>query len=313
MDRPGSTASRTRPGSSASETPAQRLHEFVRLQSALAGQVRDSGAAAEVDLVDGDAVPFGHQADEAGDPGCGRPESRGVENLRADVRVDSGQPQSGRAVHGQHCVFGEAARDRKAELDVVPAGGDVFVGVGGDAGGDPQVDVLHPARLTGEPPQSVDLLKAVDDHDADPVADCRCQFGGEFVVVVHHDPTGVEAGGFGEFEFAAAADVEVQPLGVDPAHHLRAQEGLGRVVHAVRARGAPGSGPRPEVRLVDHVQRGAAGLGERRQRNAPDPEFTGDGPGSERPDVRGAVGSRGRGKTVDGGRGADRCRPLRGG
>ena len=66
----------------------------------------------------------------------------------------------------------------------------------------------------------------------------------------------------------------------------------------------------PEVRLVDHIERGAAGLGERRQRNVPDPEFAGDGPGGERPDVRGEVGSRGRGK-VGGGRrgqsGVGRC------
>lgn len=123
----------------------QRGYELGGSQPLLAGHIGDPGAAAEVQLVDTDAVPLGEHADECGNPRGGPPDAGRVEDLRTQVGVDARQAQRGDATDGEDRPFGESTVDREAELHVVAAGGHVVVGVGGDARRDAQIHVLDPA------------------------------------------------------------------------------------------------------------------------------------------------------------------------
>ena len=113
-----------------------------------------------------------------------------------------------------------------------------------------------------------------------------------FVVAVQRDPLGREVSVQCDRELAAGADVQRQAFLVDPACYFAGQEGLSGIVHvgAAAERRRDLAAPRPEVVLIDHEQRGAVFLGERRQRH------TGNADDSvvatnrvARPDIRGQL------------------------
>ena len=114
------------------------------------------------------------------------------------------------------------------------------------------------------------------------------------VGAVQRDPLGRESGAQREPQLAAGADVQRQPLVVQPAHDLGAQERLSGVVHAVGAAEGVGEilAAAAEVGLVDDHQRGAVLLGEVADVDAGQAQRAGAVAGrAARPDVPGPAGS----------------------
>ena len=87
----------------------------------------------------------------------------------------------------------------------------VRVGVGGDAGDDPDQDVLGPAgrhdRL-----QPVDVIGSVDNHQADAVLDRHGDLFGAFRVAVQHDQRRVDPGLERGEDLPAAGHVQPEAL-----------------------------------------------------------------------------------------------------
>ena len=111
-----------------------------------------------------------------------------VEDLGADVRV---QPHQLQAVVGERLLdslAGRAALDRKAELRVELAGGDVFVGVRAHAGREPDLGPQAPARRH-HLAQHLELLEAVH-HQGDARRPGRRQILAALVVAQEVDALG---------------------------------------------------------------------------------------------------------------------------
>ena len=88
-----------------------------------------------------------------------------VQDLRAQVRVQADQLHPvvrQRLLDGRSCGPG---LDREAELGVELAGGDEVVGVGLDAGREPELR-LHPPAGRRHPAEQFELVGAVDDDRA---------------------------------------------------------------------------------------------------------------------------------------------------
>jgi hypothetical protein len=183
----------------------------------------------------------------------------GVEDLRADVAVQSDQAQPRRAEHAAHRLRGVPAGQREAELLVLVRGGDVLVGVRLDADRHAHQHVLHGALVASDPVQPDDLVERVQHDRADSDRHPRGELGGRFVVAVQGDPLGREVRAQRDLELAATAHVQRQPLLGDPSGHLDGQERLRRVVHEGRVaerRRVLGAAS-PEVCLVHDEQRRA--------------------------------------------------------
>ena len=157
-------------------------------------------------------------------------------------------------------------RGRQPELRALVPGQHVRVGVGGDAGDDPDQDVLGPAgrhdRL-----QPVDVVGTVDNHQADAVLDRHGDLFGALRVAVQHDQRRVDAGLERGEDLPAAGDVQPETL----LHHhpldRGAGKGLGREHHsgmrpALGERGPVLAGPLPQRVLGDHQHRRAELAGE---------------------------------------------------
>ena len=194
----------------------------------------------------------------------GQLEAGDVEDLRADVAVQADQAQVVGREHPPHRVHRRAAGQRQTELLVLVRGGDELVGVGLDADGDANQNVLHDAGGTGDRVESLDLGHRVEHDVTDAGLDGHGQLVDGLVVAVQRDSLGREAGVQRDGELAAAADVERQALFVDPARDLGAQErlcGVADVLAAAERRGDVAAAG-PEVVLVDDEQRGAVLGGE---------------------------------------------------
>ena len=102
-------------------------------------------------------------------------------------------------------------RGRQPELRALVTGQHVRVGVGGDAGDDPDQDVLGPAgrhdRL-----QPVDVIGTVDNHQTDAVLDRHGDLFGAFRVAVQHDQRRVDAGLQRGEDLPAAGNVQPETL-----------------------------------------------------------------------------------------------------
>src|SRR4029079_19571158 len=188
----------------------------------------------------------------------GHLEAVGVEDLRPDVAVDAAQVQVGTVVTAHHRHQGRAAVDGEAELLVLVRGGDVFVGVRLDAGGDPDHHLGDGAQLGAQLLQPGDLVGRVDDDPPDARASGGAQFVRALIVAVQADPARVDSPAQGDGELSARADVQAQTLLRDPPRHAGAQERLSGVVDGPAGEGvAPLPGAGAEVVLVDHVDRAA--------------------------------------------------------
>ena len=109
-----------------------------------------------------------------------------------------------------------------------------------------------------------DLLERVEDDPPDAGLDGPADLLGGLVVAVEGDALGGHAGGERGGQLAAGADVEVEPLLVQPAHDGAGEERLAGVedVGVRPERVAPGAAAGPEVGLVEEVGGGAELLGE---------------------------------------------------
>ena len=178
------------------------------------------------------------------------------------MRVQAHQLEAGGGVHPAYGVERIAAREREAELLVLVRGRDELVRVRLDPDGGAYQDALRDAALDAEPAQPVDLDERVDDDPADPGVERRGELGDRLVVAVQQQPVAWEAGAHRDGELAAGADVEPEPLLLDPACDRGAEERL-RGVEDLRAaeRLAVVAAPAPQVRLV-HEEGRAAVLGD---------------------------------------------------
>lgn len=162
--------------------------------------------------------------------------------------------------------------EREAELLVLVGGGDELVGVRLDADRHPDLHRLADAQLVGDVRDADDLLEGVEHDPPDARLDGPADLGGGLVVAVEGDPggrhPGVQRGG----QLAAGADVEVEPLLVQPADDGAGEERLARVEDVgVGPEGvAPGAATGPEVGLVQEEGGGAELLGEAGDRQAAD-------------------------------------------
>ena len=189
----------------------------------------------------------------------GQLEAVDIEDLRADVAVQSDQTQVVGREDPPHRVHRRAAGQRQTELLVLVRGGDELVGVGFHADGDPNENILDNAGGTGDLVESFDLDHRVEHDVTDTGLDGHGQLVDGFIVAVQSDSLGREAGMQGDGELAAAGDVERQALFVDPARDFGAQERLCGVadVFAAAERSSDLAAARPEVVLVDDKDRGA--------------------------------------------------------
>jgi hypothetical protein len=172
---------------------------------------------------------------------------------------------------------------REAELLVLVGRRDELVGVCLDADGHAHHDPRGDAEPPGDGGEPVDLVERVDDDPADAVPQRRVQLRHRLVVAVQAESLPRHTGPHGHRELAAGADVEPQIVVADPAGHLRAEEGLARVVDVGAAAEvaehlgvgvAEVASPGPEVGLVEEVCRCAELAGQVLDGDTPDGELT---------------------------------------
>ena len=272
------------------------------------GQVGDAEPAAEVQLGEHLAGGLPELAEQPDHPVRGGLEAGGVEDLRADVAVQTGELEVRFADDADRRGQGVARGQREAELLVLVGGGDELVGVRLDPDG--RTDEHRHRGAAGRHPglrqrhQPVDLVERVDDDVPDPGVDRQLQFHDRLVVAVQGDPLGREARGQRQAELVAAAGVQVQAVLGDPARDLPAEECLRGVVHVGAVEGGGEvRGPAAEVLLVEDEQRRAVGPGELGDRPAAQVQLAVDPLRRARPDVRVERAEVGRGRARRGGLG----------
>ena len=267
MPRPGSIVSRGsgRPKAAHCAVTIARSPavSVLHLGRVVLGGVGDAEPAAQVELGDGDAVLGVDPRRQLEHPPGGHLEAAGVEDLRADVRVQPGELEHGQRQHPPDGLVGGAGREREAELLVVVRGGHELVGVRLDPGRHPDQDPRPGAgqvRVVGEPG---DLLERVDHDVPDPGRHRLLDLGRQLVVAVQRDQRRVHPGRQRHRELAAGAHVHPEPFLGHPAEHRPRAERLGRVgdvrVRPERLRVL--AGPAAHVRLVgDQHRRAELGL-----------------------------------------------------
>ena len=156
-----------------------------------------------------------------------------------------------------------AGLQRDAELAVDLSGADKIVGVGVDAGLNPEGDVGALAHLAGKAVQPLQLIVVVDDHQPHILPQGVQQFAVGLVVAVEADLLGRESGGQSGVQLSLRHDVQPHALIVHDPADLLAAEGLAGVADhspaAVKAvdRVAVASARRAHPGLIQHIQRGA--------------------------------------------------------
>ena len=235
-----------------------------------------------------DAELVAHLCEQPDHPVRGDLEAAGVEDLRADVRVQPDQLEPGGRLHPAYRLERVAADQREAELLVLVRGRDELVGVRLDADGAADQHALGRAALDAQAAEPVDLGDRVDDDPADAGVEGGGQLGDRLVVAVQQQPVAREAGPHRDRELAAGAHVEAEPLLLDPAGDRGAQERLGRVEdHRAAERLAVVAAAAAQVGLVEQEDR-AAVLGDQVADVVPaqgEPAGVGAGQ-AERPDGR---------------------------
>ena len=89
-----------------------------------------------------------------------RPRNRfSVEDLRADMGVNTDQIEPRMLVAGEQRGGSDATGDREAELLILVRGGDVFMGVRFDPGGCPDHDARPDLQLLGKRAEPGDLVE----------------------------------------------------------------------------------------------------------------------------------------------------------
>ena len=149
------------------------------------------------------------------------------------------------------------------------------MGVRFDTDGHAHQHVGDDTAFAGDHVEPIDLDHRVEDDVPDPGVDRSAQLVDALVVAVQCDSLRRETGAQCDGEFTTAADVQGQPLVVDPARDLGTQERLRRVVHspvrAERRHHVPAA--RPEVGLVHDERRRPELFGELTHRHAGQPQL----------------------------------------
>ena len=148
----------------------QRVGQRRGRQRVVLAGVGDAEAAAEVELGQHHAVLADHLRVQAEQPARGDLEAAGVEDLRADVRVQAAQLKLGPGQRAPHRLGRRARGQRDAELLVLVRGRDVLVGVRLDPDRHPEQHRRPDAQPPGGLGDPVDLGQRVDDDPADPGA-----------------------------------------------------------------------------------------------------------------------------------------------
>ena len=178
----------------------------------------------------------------------------------------SSRSESGPLEDATRRLEGVPTRQGEAELLVLVGRRDELVGVGLHADRDPDEHRRHDSELARDGGDTLDLVEGVDDDAAHALVERRADLGDALVVAVQADPLPRHAGPQCDGELTAGADVEVQPLVVDPPGHLGAEERLAGIEDVgptretvehlgIRLLEIPCA--RTEVILVDDVCRGA--------------------------------------------------------
>ena len=95
-----------------------------------------------------------------------------IEDLRADVGVDTDQLKPGVLVAAEQRRQCGAAGYRETELLIFMRGGDVFVGMGLDPCGCPDHDPRPDLQLLGKCAEPGDLIEGVNDDPANSTDKC---------------------------------------------------------------------------------------------------------------------------------------------
>ena len=243
--------------------------------------VGDAEAAAQVELRHRSAHGLGELAVDADEPPRGLAEAVGREDLRADVAV---QPEEVEArVRGDATPELDRSIQRQTELLVLVRSGEEIVGRGVHTAVHPDAHALSDPRRGRGLGDPLDLLLAVEHDDRDADGHGVRDLLGRLVVAVESDPARVDAGGERDREFAAARDIDVEPLLGHPARHLDAQERLACVVHGrigadageLPLQGGAGvAGALTRDRLVYDVERRSEALDQLRRADVADLEHT---------------------------------------
>ena len=182
-------------------------------------------------------------------------ERRHVEDLAPDVGVHADQLDRGQQLEGGHRLGRRARRHREAELGVLSAGADELVGVGLDAGRDPDQDG-RAARRGAEGESSRRPSRAISSKESTtmrPTPHSRAvgQLLFRLVVAVEDQLVGRHAGGEGDVELTPRRHIEVHALLMGQAGHGATEERLGGVGHPV----PPGLRRRPGRRDAGGTRR----------------------------------------------------------
>ena len=141
-------------------------------------------------------------------------EAGGVEDLRADVRVQPDQLAApGAASTRRTASCGVAAGQREAELLVLVRGRDELVGVRLDADGDADEDRwrTYRARRARAASRSISSKESTTMRPT-PASSAAASSSPRLVVAVQADPVAREPGAQRHRELAAGADVEAEAL-----------------------------------------------------------------------------------------------------
>ena len=207
----------------------QLAHQHVGGRRLLVG-VGDAQAAAQVDVVDRDAVGLDllDQVEQA----VQRVEvGRDLGDLRADVAVDADHPDAGQC--GGAAVEGQGSAVRNAELVALQAGGDVGVGLGVDVGVHAQADRGGQAQADGHLGQPIQLIFALDVEAFHTGLQRAAHLGAGLADAGEHHLGWVAADGDHAGQFTTRDDVETQPLVGEGLDHREVRIGLHRVTQQV--------------------------------------------------------------------------------
>ena len=236
------------------------------IRARVAVDVAHAVAAAEIQLLKGEAqlvTHLGHEVDHQID----RAQIHVlVEDHRADVAVQTGELQLRHAERGAYEFHGLAGLDRHAELHVHRAGVDSLVGVRVDARGDAQQDLLPQAARLGRLAQGDQLVTVVHDEAAHAAIERESDVPVRLAVAVVIDVLRREARRERRGDLAGGDRVDAEALlGHDAVHPLEGG-GLARVERQrVRAEArAHGLAVHPAVLadavLVHQIQRRAVAV-----------------------------------------------------
>jgi len=237
---------------------AQIAGQLLRGGRRVLAGVGDAETAAQIEFGQLGAGRVGELREQLhGAPG-GNFEAAGVEDLRADVRVDTQQRGVRVVVTAHHRHHRLVVGDGEAELLVLVGGGDVFVGMRLHPGGDAHHHASMPVVGLAEFDDPVQLVQRIDDDPPDSRVQSRRQLVDTLVVAVHADPGRIEPGLQGGRQLTCRTDVERQAFLIDPVGHGAGQERLAGVVDRPALEGvAELSRAMPEVLLVHEIDRAA--------------------------------------------------------